>query len=235
MGISRGNITTNIIKNGLVFNADAANRASAKPQTNITTIKDTIGNVVGDIQNEYDMWDGSTISPSFAFDGSGDYVNFSTSPALVNSPRTVSFWFKLTSNDKIPIGLGLTNTNNRIWGISIKTTPAVSLFGRTAAYDEGDISVSTSLTSGNWTHLDVTWDGADPGTIKIYVNGIHEGTRVRDGGKAYDTSAGVRFGTWANNDRYFNGNLGPTQIYNRALSANEVLFNYNGLKSRFGL
>ena len=30
-------------------------------------------------------------------------------------------------------------------------------------------------------------------------------------------------------------NIGPTQIYNRALSASEVLFNYNGLKSRFGL
>ena len=28
MGVSRGNITTNIIKSGLIFNMDAANRAS---------------------------------------------------------------------------------------------------------------------------------------------------------------------------------------------------------------
>jgi len=34
---------------------------------------------------------------------------------------------------------------------------------------------------------------------------------------------------------YFNGKLGPMQIYNRALSANEVLHNYNALKGRFGL
>ena len=34
---------------------------------------------------------------------------------------------------------------------------------------------------------------------------------------------------------YFKGKIGPCQVYNRALSASEVLFNYNGLKSRFGL
>ena len=33
----------------------------------------------------------------------------------------------------------------------------------------------------------------------------------------------------------FTGYIGNIQIYNRALSPSEVLFNYNGLKSRFGL
>ena len=35
--------------------------------------------------------------------------------------------------------------------------------------------------------------------------------------------------------RYFNGQIGPILIYNRALSASEVLQNYNRLKGRFGL
>ena len=34
---------------------------------------------------------------------------------------------------------------------------------------------------------------------------------------------------------YFNGEIGPIQIYNRVLSAQEVKQNYNALKSRFGL
>ena len=44
-----------------------------------------------------------------------------------------------------------------------------------------------------------------------------------------------------NNDRCFglasdtNGNIYTTQIYNRALSAQEVLQNYNATKTRFGL
>ena len=34
---------------------------------------------------------------------------------------------------------------------------------------------------------------------------------------------------------FFNGNIGPYHIYNRALSSTEVLHNYNALKGRFGL
>jgi hypothetical protein len=33
----------------------------------------------------------------------------------------------------------------------------------------------------------------------------------------------------------FNGKLGPVQIYNKALSAGEVLQNYQAQKERFGL
>ena len=34
---------------------------------------------------------------------------------------------------------------------------------------------------------------------------------------------------------YLNGNISQTSIYNRALSATEVLQNYNATKTRFGL
>ena len=33
----------------------------------------------------------------------------------------------------------------------------------------------------------------------------------------------------------FNGNVGFVRVYNRALSASEILQNYNSAKSRFGL
>jgi len=35
--------------------------------------------------------------------------------------------------------------------------------------------------------------------------------------------------------QYFNGKISNIQVYNRALSAAEVLQNYNASKSRFGL
>ena len=47
MGIRIGSISTPIIADGLVFNMDAANRASY-PKTG-TTITDTIGNINGTI------------------------------------------------------------------------------------------------------------------------------------------------------------------------------------------
>jgi hypothetical protein len=35
--------------------------------------------------------------------------------------------------------------------------------------------------------------------------------------------------------RFFNGNIAISQLYNRALSANEITQNFNALKGRFGL
>ena len=55
---------------------------------------------------------------------------------------------------------------------------------------------------------------------------------------AADTLDGHRLwlGQWYNNQhRLTGGNIGPVQIYNRALSAAEVLQNYNAQKERFGL
>jgi hypothetical protein len=34
---------------------------------------------------------------------------------------------------------------------------------------------------------------------------------------------------------YYNGLMGPIQIYNKSLTAQEVLQNYNATKSRYGL
>ena len=42
MGISRGEITTRIVKDGLVFNMDPANRASTIPSTSTTKTFNTI-------------------------------------------------------------------------------------------------------------------------------------------------------------------------------------------------
>jgi hypothetical protein len=39
----------------------------------------------------------------------------------------------------------------------------------------------------------------------------------------------------ANANQYLTGNIAQASIYNRALSASEVLQNYNATKTRFGL
>ena len=53
MGIRRGEITTKIVPHGLVFNMDAANRASY-PGTG-TTATDTVGNNICSLLNGLDF------------------------------------------------------------------------------------------------------------------------------------------------------------------------------------
>ena len=45
----------------------------------------------------------------------------------------------------------------------------------------------------------------------------------------------MNFGSDMNQSIQYNGNMGPIHMYDRALSAEEILHNYNALKGRFGL
>ena len=69
----------------------------------------------------------------------------------------------------------------------------------------------------------------------MYVNG--ELKKTVEGGilSTNTNNADATIGSFDNTLLFFNGNIVTTQIYNRALTAQEVLQNYNATKSRFGL
>ena len=76
--------------------------------------------------------------------------------------------------------------------------------------------------------------------MRIYINGIESGTGLAQTGdiqtNTQQLTTGVRFNArGGGNDSFFSGRIYNNKIYNRALSASEVLQNYNAYKSRFGL
>ena len=75
MGIRRGEISTPIVANGLIFNMDAANRASY-PRTGTTTFN-TI-----DTPNSGSLENGTSFTTDhqgiFVLDGTDDYIDVST-------------------------------------------------------------------------------------------------------------------------------------------------------------
>ena len=77
MGIRRGEITTKIVSDGLVFNMDPANRASY-PRTG-ATVTDTIGDITGTLtgangDNNTPQWE-NTNGGIFDFDGTDDAID----------------------------------------------------------------------------------------------------------------------------------------------------------------
>ena len=96
MGIRRGEITSKIISDGLVFNMDAANRASTVPISTITTSFNTIDTSISGAFSDNGIFDSSTITPSFAFGGTDDYIETSYDSTGVTG-LTVSAWAKANS------------------------------------------------------------------------------------------------------------------------------------------
>lgn len=91
-------------------------------------------------------------------------------------------------------------------------------------------TLNTLVYSGSMLNIAVTYDGQ---YAKMYQDGVQCGTTVNIG--SYNTSTSVRntrIGIWGGN-YHLNGDYYYFAAYNRALSPQEVLQNYNQTKSRF--
>ncbi len=80
-----------------------------------------------------------------------------------------------------------------------------------------------SLPLNTWTHLTVTYDGT---TLRLYVNGTQVGSRAMTGALLTSTGA-LRIGGNSIWGEFFQGRIDEIRVYNRALSAAEILADMN--------
>ena len=213
MGIRRGSITTGIIADGLVFNMDAANRASYVP--NGTTSFNTL-NILqsGSFENGIDFLQPPISASCWEFDGTDEYITVSSTLNLSTS-HTISYWCNVsaTSFSNIISGTGgsriLFNSPNKIYYYS-------------EGYTNTQPTVSTPLNQ--WNNVIISRDST---TIRFYVNGSLKTTTTGFGGNhfTFNKISGLDV----------DNQLASMHFYNRGLSSTEVLHNYNALKGRFGL
>ena len=247
-----GSITTDIIADGLVFNIDAANRASTIPSTSTTEAFNTIDLSQSGSFSGNGIYDSSTLSPTLAFDTTnyitiGDHFNFE-----YNNPFTYSIWVYANAVNGTKILFSkYDSSSTKGYIMSIGSTyqsgPNRAFF---ALYNKGSGSISTrktlqvyspyDMTLNTWKNRVFTYDGNSLASgAKIYVNSILQSLTTSQDTLGSNTILNSESATIAKGNYYdggyMGGNLGPYHIYNRALSANEVLHNYNALKGRFGL
>jgi hypothetical protein len=176
----------------------------------------------------------------FVFDGTNDGVDCGDDTSLdITSTITLSVWVNMDvagqqgENYQIVGRDGLNSGTVRNYGI-LAYEPDGKIYyqnwtGGTNYYVGWDSGVWQANT---WYNFTATYDGSYD---RIYTNGEldctpHAHTGPLDN-KDINFSIGYRLGQ---NERYTNGKIGPTAVYNRALSADEVLYNYNIHKERFG-
>ena len=240
MGISRGNITTNIIKKGLVFNMDAANRGSTIPSTSTLKTFNTVDtSISGSIVTDATWANGTP--PTFNFDGSDGYILTNYLGISAVTKCTISIWAK-ASNLNLDIFLyGNSADSPANHGIACQTYTDGKFYAYVSNSSYAYWTRSSNRLSDNtWFNYAFIFDGSqstNSDRVRIYTNGISVNyTKSGTFPSVLQTSdKGMEFAKDQRQNNPWNGDIGNFQIYNRALSASEVLFNYNGLKSRFGL
>ena len=89
--------------------------------------------------------------------------------------------------------------------------------------------VTGTLTNNKWVHLVGTYDGAN---IRLYVNGS-ESSNTASSVTLFSTDINLDIGQFNDSSRAYTDQIAQPRIYNRALTAEEVLRNYNSGKNTY--
>ena len=210
-----------IVTNGLIFQLDAANRRSYSGSG--TTIYSLFSDTSGSLVNGTGFT--SANSGSLLFDGTNDYVDFST---YTPSANTVSIWVKFNSLQNGPlVYVGNDSYASGVWSWSFFTYNGVFYF-RANPGNFADFNEIPPLE--NWINYTLVRDNGS-GASLAYKNGIFFGTSSNS--TLTNSYPNLRIAKASST--YASFNLSLFQIYNRALSATEIKQNFNASRDRFGI
>lgn len=224
----------NIVRDGLVLYLDAKHSYPGASGTNpdVYTWYDMSGN-----ENHGELKNGVGYSPvgggSLVFDGVNDYVTLPINNSLSPVNVTIESWANhnnLSQTTSFIGGYGDTGVNGYWLGKgSIYWVFSIGSGGTSYKQLQG-----SAISPGVPTHLVGTFDGS---VMNFYINGASLYTFNLSGNIAYSGGVVPSVGniTGLDSNRFWTGNIFNYKVYNRALTATEVLQNYNATKSRFGL
>lgn len=216
-----------VVQNGLVLNLDAGNVFSYP----------TVGNTWYDLGIE--STNTSLINgPSFnfenrgyiRFDGSNDYA-IGTTPSnsslnvTLSGIATIEVVFRLLS-------LNVTNINLFDYGYSYGIGVSSVQGWRISSGAPGSGALAGSIIVNELAHWTIIIKNTP--SRWIYKNGIQVGTHSANGPQT-KTVDDILINTNRNLAGYLNMDFGLLRVYNRELTATEVLQNFNASRWRFGI
>lgn len=212
-----------IVRNGLVLYLDAANDKSYPGSG--TTWEDLSGN-----GNNATLYNTPTYTNNnihtFNFDETNDYAKVDNTSILSTSSYTKIAWFRPESSTANIISGGGGDGQHAFWMAGTDNTLAA---GHNGSWTTVQYSPGTMLNK--WWMGAVTFNTSS-GWV-LYLNGIEVDTDVST--TTFTLGNTVRVGAYQDAANLFDGDIPIVKIYNRVLTASEVLQNYNATKGRFGL
>lgn len=175
----------------------------------------------------------------FTYDGTTEYVD--TNQSLASETFSVGAWFR-TSAAGIKMIICKETTAGWPWTYRIWMNGG-QLVGDIAQNAGANVSIGSPLTSynnGSWYYVMFTRNDSN---LYLYVNGTQvatvadtlTGTIINSQEVWFGKSAFTGGGVNPQGSYQYTGDLGELFVYNRVLTAGEILQNYNATKSKYGL
>ena len=225
-----------VVTDGLVLALDAANKKSYPGSG--TVWNDLSGNNTNGTLTNGPVFDSGNAG-SIDFDGTDDRINSSFSELNSVSALSIDVWFYQTSAEATTSGTGVicgwgsTSVTTQFMRVSVSNG---SFIAQTRVGGIIDIDQTGVIYSAGWNHYTYVFDG----TSNFYLNGVSQSYTSTNGGVVYVTDSIsnniFHIGTLQRGGGFetlYEGRIGLLKLYNRALTSQEILQNYNSTKSRF--
>jgi hypothetical protein len=229
-----------IVTDGLVFYIDALNTKSyigSGTVVNDLTTNNNNGSLVNGVG-----FDGET----FIFDGINDHINIDSLISLIGNDTqgTIESWVNINNSTPIDLSaiftVGDANVDSNFNVRCQPTGQVVSAFRQNGVTQWAVVTDNKEFEDNKWALITITQDSILP---KLFFNGEMvqqtlttnvNTTRWLSFNTLFDT---VRIGNISSNNSpsvwLWNGSISLVKYYNRSLSSDEVLQNYNATKHRF--
>jgi hypothetical protein len=163
------------------------------------------------------------VGQAFSFNGSGQWVSVTNSSSinLTGTAVTIDGWINPNSNaaDAVYFGKSANAANDYVLLYQFSNISAIIK----ANGSETTINTGVSPTLGVWTHIALVYNGTD---LRVYVNGVLTGGATAKTGNL--AGSNVPFGIGGRSGGlFFNGLVDEVELFNRALTATEILSIYN--------
>ena len=221
--------------NGLILRYEIKNRDT---YNGTSTVVDLQGNSNGSLLN----------SPGFSsngylnFDGTNDYLMTNTSlnpdlsPANTSSIISYFIWIYPQDNGVIVTEQGTATLNTSWHDAQIEMVTGALNFGLWTGIGLTSLTSSISTPINEWYYVGLTYDGT---TLRAYVNAQLAGSLNLTRTTPYSASVGLHYGIAAadftnmGDGSYAKVKVGDFHVYNRVLSQQQILNNYNATKSNY--
>jgi hypothetical protein len=183
-------------------------------------------------------------SPYFTFNGTSSQISVADSIGI--EPQSGDFTIEVWVNQSVS-GNDVVLGKFSAGGASSNVSYSIRTLGTRfyAQYGSGSGSGATLIqdstnhtaTIGTWYQLVYVFTNIAANTFETYVNGTSIGSVNHSLASILNTSTNLYIGSYNNGEyaQWFDGKIGIVRIYGKALTAADVLGNYNTDKSKYGL
>jgi hypothetical protein len=181
-------------------------------------------------------------SPYFAYNGTSSPVSVADTAALEpgSGDFTLEAWVyysTITGSTRTFVSKTDNGGLASAWSYGFRT------LSNGATYLEvgnGTTSVTTptyTVTTGQWYQIVGVWTNVASNSIELYVNSASQGSNAHAFASIKNSTNPLYLGSYNGGEfsQWFNGRMGIVRYYNAALTAAQVLQNYNANRSTYGL